>query len=213
MTFRLCEQLRDPFRSHPHIDMHERRTAMIKKRYARFSRHGFGDERLSDTRGSHQQYPFGQTDIERTVLLRMFEKIDDLFELDLDLFDPRHVFEGDVRVHRKDATALLLRESYRAFVTQSLGLLRGVQITNEVKDRRAEQQQRNEIPPIDRTGCHFYGIFTEKGFFVDGVFIDLVTLFGCDDTNIVAVEDKFAYLTRLIERIGLFMRQQFATVP
>ena len=102
ILFCFAKELADTLGTHTNIDMHKTRPALVKKRYTRLPRDRFGDKGLAYTRRPDEEYPFGQTYIELSVLLRFTQKIDDLLKLLFDIFDSCNIIESNVGFDRHD---------------------------------------------------------------------------------------------------------------
>src|SRR5690606_12183029 len=80
--------------TYPHNHLNEFGSAHGKERYTRFSRDRTGQQGLTRTRGTHQQYTFGCCAPKTCVLFWVLEKIDNLNKLIFCLVNSRHVVKS-----------------------------------------------------------------------------------------------------------------------
>ena len=71
------------------------RTGNREKRRVRFAGNCAREERLARSRRSHQQNALRNLSAELGELLRFFQELDDLVQLELGLIDARDILEGD----------------------------------------------------------------------------------------------------------------------
>src|SRR5262249_7899652 len=92
LGFGLLKEVANPCR--PDADKHfdELRSAQAEERHSRFTGNSAGEKRLSGSRRTDEQYAFRNPAAEVGVLLRVFQELDDLFQLVFRLIDA-----GDIR--------------------------------------------------------------------------------------------------------------------
>src|SRR5205807_5059412 len=91
----LLEQIADARRAHADEHLDEIRSGDREERRVGLARDRAREKRLASARRSHQQNALRNLAAELGELLRLFEKLDDLVQLELGLIDARNILERD----------------------------------------------------------------------------------------------------------------------
>src|SRR5438552_2540091 len=116
--------------------LHEVRSGDGEERNARLSGDGPGEQRLSGSRGAHEEDALGDAPAELGELLRVLEEGDDLLELFLRLVDAGDVGKGDLVVVLGKQLRLALAEAHRLAPSR-------LQLAHEKDEEDAEDAERH----------------------------------------------------------------------
>ena len=83
--------------AYAHKHLHKIRTGNGKKRHARLTRYGAGQQGFARTGRAHQQYTLGNTTTQPREFFGVGEKLHHFLQFFLGLIHPRHIGKGDAR--------------------------------------------------------------------------------------------------------------------
>ena len=125
------------------------RTGNREKRRVRFAGNCAREERLARSRRSHQQNALRNLSAELGELLRLFEELDDLVELELGLVDSGHVFERDLLGTAGEKLCFRFSKRKR-FVSAGLHLAHEKDPQSDQEQDRRPGDQRSDDRRISR---------------------------------------------------------------
>jgi len=89
------EQVAHP--RHPHEHLHELGAGDAEEGHPRLAGHRLGHERLAGARRADHEHALGDASAQLDELVGFLEELDHFLQLQLGLFRPGHVLEGDDR--------------------------------------------------------------------------------------------------------------------